>query len=751
MTPQKKVLFALIILGLLLPAVLALKTLRAQETEIVQLQPQATDPDQDVIIYSYTPPFDEVGEWQTGYDDAGEYEVVITASDGVQESKEKIKVVIENKNQPPRLSEEKISIKEMQKADIKKLVNDPDGDDLEFNFSSPFNENGIWITGYNDEGTYKISFTVSDKEFTEEFTVEVEVLHTNQPPAIRRSFSEEKITVLKEDDILHYFADVEDADDDSFQYRWTLNENVLSEESKGEKHFSFDEAGRHVLQLNVSDGQKETVRQWILEIKNVNRKPTLELLPMTVYEGETVILEIPETDADGQKLQYEFPKLFTADGTWNTTHDDAGKYNFTIMGSDGELQGEGTLTVTVLDVDRAPILNFPSNIWLKEGEERTWKLEAFDPDGDILNFRFNGLPENTIFNSENTTLRWTPGYDSVRSSGTLRSNLLNALGLEHRFLGPKKIPFTIVACGKELCSTSQVTWNVENTNRAPIFNGLGEQQQTNITRSATATELAHLEFSAVDPDGDKVYYSFTPPFHKQKGTWKTTYTDVGTQMVDVIASDGTQETTLPVNFTVLKNNRFPKLKLSENKVNVDELQEFTLHLSATDADNDPLALGLENLPPGASFKEGIFVWKPDIRTVLPEEKKSKNSKKEIIWLRFTVSDGEAKVTAPVKVTIQNVNQKPEIRDYLPVSEKEAVVGEPVLFHVVAKDTDNDEFKYRWDFGWGERSVQGTDTIERVFTSPGKKKVKVTVTDGKEEAVKEFYILVKEQEVKTSLQ
>ena len=741
MTPPKKwpqVLLLILLIGILLPAVFALTTLRAKETELVRLQPKATDPDQDAITYTYASPFDEQGEWQTDYDDAGEYEVIIAASDGVQESKEKIKVIIENKNQPPRLSEKKISIKETQIADLKKIVDDPDDDALIFQFSGKFNQQGIWKTDYDAEGEYHITFNASDQEFTEKFTVDVEVLHTNQPPTIKNTFSQEKNIILKEDDTLEYAVEAEDHDDDKVLYRWTMDEQLLSEESSGERHFSFDEAGRHLLKVVLSDEKKETEKQWVLEVKNVNRKPELELLPMTVYEGETVVLELPETDVDGDKLQYEFPEHFTSEGIWKTGNDDAGEYNVTIMASDGEVQNEEILLITVLDVDRAPQLNLPTQVWAKEGEMFFWNLKVFDPDGDALKFRFEGLPEGAVFYPDNQTIYWAPSYEFIHRSGGWMSKLLNNLRLEHRFLRQRKMPITVIACGKELCSTSEITLIVQNNNRAPIFDGIPPLH-------VTATEVVHLQVSATDPDDDEVHYYFTDPLDVRKGTWKTFYEDVGTKTVYVTATDGTQGTTLPVNISVLKKNRLPKIKLSEDEVTVDEMQEFTLHVDATDKDNDPLTLALENLPKGASFKEGIFVWTPDTATV-----KESKEETEIIWLRFTVSDGEANVTAPVKVSVRNVNQRPEILDYLPVQEKEVAVGEPVLFNVAAKDADGnaDALQYRWDFGFMEKGISGTDTIERTFTSPGKKKVRVTISDGQEKVMKEFSIVVKRQEMET---
>ena len=90
----------------------AVKTFHVQETDLVKVKAEATDLDNDKIVYYYSPPLDDKGEWQTDYDDAGEHDLEITASDGVNQVKQEVKVIVDNKNQPPILSENKISIKE---------------------------------------------------------------------------------------------------------------------------------------------------------------------------------------------------------------------------------------------------------------------------------------------------------------------------------------------------------------------------------------------------------------------------------------------------------------------------------------------------------------------------------------------------------------------------------------------------------------------------------------------------------------
>ncbi len=211
---------------------------------------------------------------------------------------------------------------------------------------------------------------------------------------------------------------------------------------------------------------------------------------------------------------------------------------------------------------------------------------------------------------------------------------------------------------------------------------------------------------------------------------------------------------------MLEKNREPQLKVALDEITVNEGQEFSLEVAATDPDEQKrsaeeeeveeesnatsiqtasdeltasgeLTISLANLPPGASFNDGIFTWQPGHETVLEKSSsfwndlagsfsylnKKMNREKEVLWLEFTASDGEYDVVHPVKITVKNVNQAPRIIDFLPSSEYSVKVGQLVIFHVAAKDEDGDALSYKWIFGAGEASVYGTDTIERTFITP----------------------------------
>src|SRR3989338_1529629 len=94
---NKRVFVSIFLLSLLLAqAVVSLTEIKVQETELVDLETKAADPDkEDQLSYTFTPPLDENGKWQTNYGDAGTYNVTVTVSDGELSSSEQVLLTVE--------------------------------------------------------------------------------------------------------------------------------------------------------------------------------------------------------------------------------------------------------------------------------------------------------------------------------------------------------------------------------------------------------------------------------------------------------------------------------------------------------------------------------------------------------------------------------------------------------------------------------------------------------------------------------
>ena len=754
---RKNIVIILVLLVVINIALAATRVYYVEETDFIKIDVDAVDPDNDNVAYTYSVPLDEKGEWQTDYDDAGEYDVDITASDGQGQTVERVKIIVTNKNQPPKVTENKIIVKETQQVDLKLAVKDPDDDPLSYVFKAPFDKNGRWQTTYGNEGTHIASFTVSDGEFNTTARVEVVVVKTNQPPIIATVFSEDSEVHLNEGETLTFFAnavDKDNKDNGSVTYSWLLDTVEITREKEGSYSWSYESAGKHELKLTVADGRAAATKEWVLFVQKTNRKPVLSHPPVTVKEGERVKLNFSQVDLDGDILTYQFELPLDKNGEWQTTYDDAGSYELTVSAFDGNTSSGTAVAITVINVDLAPLVQLPPKLEVKEGNKLVWKINASDPDGDELVLAVKGAPTGSLLYQKNKTFIWEPSYDAIRRKGDFFSDILSALRVEKFILQKKNIPLTVEACGKGLCSFNKTNLFVYNVNRKPLLYPI-------LDINATETDIISLQGNATDPDGDVVRYYFSLPFGRRNGVWKTGYDTAGEHLIYVLATDGDLSQRVPVKVTVAEKNRPPLLLIANDDFTVNENQQFALKIQALDADNDTISISLNNLPLGASFTDGVLRWKPSYSSVRNTSNTSSwfkrmigsneflnkklNREKTVQFLEFAASDKEYDVIHPVKVTIKNVNQLPEIVDYFPAAEYTARLHEPVMFHVAAKDNDDDELQFKWKFSVHEETVQGTDTIERTFVTPGVKRVTVIVDDGRAAVEKEWMINVLNEE------
>lgn len=725
----------------------ATRTFYVQETDFVKILPEAVDDDNDDLTYEFSAPLDEKGEWQTGFDDAGEYEVEITVSDGENEVVENVLLVVEDKNQAPELKDNKVVVDEGEVVSLKSLVKDGDKDVLVYSFNTPFDSNGEWQTTNRDAGEYVVQFSVNDGEFTKSFNVEIVVNDVNQKPEIVDVFSGRVDVEVKENEVFSFYADAVDGDGDSLEYLWLVDGNQISSDKEDEFVFGYGEEGKHSLDLIVSDGKDDVSLSWEFIVRNVNREPFFEVVEVSVEEGsliETGDFDLPVQDKDGDVIEYEFDFPFI-EGVWQTGFDDAGVYEIEVTASDKGLEFETYVIVEVVNVNRKPIVEVPVEITVKENQELQWEIEVYDEDGDDVSLEVRNMPADAELTKDNV-FTWIPSYGEIQRSGNVLSKVLQFVGVEKYFLREKERVLEIEVCDNQDCVVKEVNLIVMNVNRAPV---LEEMEMV----SFAETDKVMLYPVAYDEDGDKIRFSFTSPVSKRSGSWETGYEDEGEYTIYVAASDGELEDIKPIVIKVDKTNRIPSIEVNHKKVVVNEGEEFTLRTATMDKDSeDTVDVRVDSFAgQGYSLEEGVFVWQAPYDSVEMQDSlwndvmskstylnRKFNTEKVVETIVFAGSDGVDESYAETKVTIKNVNQRPEIIDYSPTEEFVVRVGEPIVFHVAAQDADGDELNYKWKFNLAEDAVVGATGVERVFSTAGPKKVKVIVSDGRDSVEKVWY-------------
>lgn len=131
----------------------------------------------------------------------------------------------------------------------------------------------------------------------------------------------------------------------------------------------------------------------------VNTAPVLGLLaPITVNEGATANVTLMATDAQNDPLTFSlmnappFVMLMGSTVTIAPDFTNAGMHTITVIVSDGQLQSQGTLSVTVVNVNRAPVLMPVAAVTMTAGTTQQLTFIATDPDGDTVTFSLGNAP-----------------------------------------------------------------------------------------------------------------------------------------------------------------------------------------------------------------------------------------------------------------------------------------------------------------------------------------------------------------------
>ena len=150
-----------------------------------------------------------------------------------------------------------------------------------------------------------------------------------------------------------------------------------------------------------------------------NRAPVLSTIGnQSVAEGQRLSFTVSATDPDNDSLSYSATSLptgatFTASTrtfSWTPGFTQSGSYQVTFKASDpGGLADTETISITVTNVNRPPVLNPIGSKTVAEGQPLTLTISATDPDGDTLSYTASPLPTGATFDPSTRTLSWTPG------------------------------------------------------------------------------------------------------------------------------------------------------------------------------------------------------------------------------------------------------------------------------------------------------------------------------------------------------
>jgi len=240
-----------------------------KEAEIVNLKPKAKDADEDKIVYSFSEPLDENGRWETSYGDAGEYLIVVTASDGKLETSKKVLLIVERVNVPPVISgiPDEVTVDEGDTLVLSPEAKDPNGDDVELTISEPVGNDGEWVIGYQDAGEYFVEIKATDGELESVKKVLVTVKKKNVAPVITNVMDLE----VYEGETVIISPVITDLNGD--EIKLTISDPVGDD---GTWETTYTDHGTYNIVIKADDGTVVTTEEITVKVNDINVAPVIE-------------------------------------------------------------------------------------------------------------------------------------------------------------------------------------------------------------------------------------------------------------------------------------------------------------------------------------------------------------------------------------------------------------------------------------------------------------------------------------------
>ncbi len=489
----------------------------------------------------------------------------------------------------------------------------------------------LWTPpGGTSPGNHTVTIRVSDDGLPslEDFeTITITVNDVDLPPVLATIGAKS----VEEGSLLTFMASAIDLDQPADNFSFSLDTGAPAGATinpiTGEFNWTPGEAeGPAVYPVTVwvtQDGTPtlndfETIS---ITVGEVNQAPVLGAIGnKNIEEGSLLTFTASVTDADLPANNFSFsldsdaPAGATIDsntGEFSWTPGEAqgpAVYTVTVRVTDEgtpSLEDFETITITVRDVNQAPVLGAIGNKNIDEGSLLTFSVSATDADLPVNNLSFSldsGAPQGATIDPSTGQFSWTPPGGTSPGNHTVTVRVSDD-GLP------------------SLDDFETITITVNDVNLPPVLAAIGGQSVDEgspftFTASATDPDLpADNLFFSLDsgtPAGATINpttgeFNWTPGEAQGPAVYSVTVrvTDDGTPSLDDFET---------INITVREVNQAPELAAMGNK-SVDEGSLLAFTVSATDRDlpanNLSFSLGAD-APPGATIdpSTGQFSWTP---------------------------------------------------------------------------------------------------------------------------------------------
>lgn len=360
--------------------------------------------------------------WTPNFEQAGMYEVIINANDGLENKTILLNLQVSNTNRPPAIHSQPLK-KAVEGEEYRYQVDASDADKniLKLSLSNApqgmdiINNSIVWKPNYQQAGQHNIELSVSDGDTHVQQQFEISVANTNRVPV----FESRPIVQTAENSNYQYSIAVFDPDGtavklslldspDGMELVKLKNTGELSrvglfplEQYALRYKPNFEAVNSYKVLLQAADQESTTQQAFNLDVLNTNRLPTFDSKPNKIAQENThYSYQLSASDADNESLSFiiaqapEGMRLNDKQLSWAPSYQQSGEHTVAIIVSDGIDEVEQRFTLKVKETNREPSIAKVESQQVIATQKFKYKLESNDIDGNKLSFRLIHGPES---------------------------------------------------------------------------------------------------------------------------------------------------------------------------------------------------------------------------------------------------------------------------------------------------------------------------------------------------------------------
>ena len=723
------------------------------EMESISFSIDAYDPDGNPLEYSWKLDGTEVSttdsyDFTTDYNSAGTYIVTLDVTDNFVSDNilaylwdvtvlDVDQPIVVNDIQP---APGNVTINELETINFFIDAYDPDGNPLEYSWKLDGVEVSItdsydFTTDYNSAGTYVVTLDVTDNFVSDNilsYLWDVTVLDVDQPIVVNNIQPAPGNVTINEAETINFFIDAYDPDGNPLEYSWKLDGVEVSTTDFYDFLTDYTSAGIYVVTLDVTDNfvaDNTLSYLWNVTVIDIDQPIVVNNIQpapgnVTINEAETINFFIDAYDPDGNPLEYSWKldgtEVSTTDSyDFTTDYNSAGTYIVTLDVTDNFVS-DNILAylwdVTVLDVDQPIVVNdiqpAPGNVTINELESINFFIDAYDPDGNPLEYSWK---------LDGTEVSTTDSYDFL-TDYTSAGTYVVTLDVTDNFVSDNTLTYL---------------WDVTviDIDQPIVVNAI-----LPAPGSITIDELESISFSidAYDPDGNPLEYSW-----KLDGVevsivdyyvYISDYNSAGLHIVELDVTDNfVSDNTLTFQWDITVNDVDQPIVVNTiqpaaGNVTINEMETINFFIDAYDPDGNPLE----------------YSWKVDeteVSTVSSYDFTTDYTSAGIYVITLNVTDNfvaDNTLSYLWDVEVLDVDQPIVVNNIIPDPGNLVIIeGETINFSIDAYDPDGNLLEYSWELDGSVVSNISTYDFVTNMNSAGYYVLTLFVTDNYSDSILEF--------------